>query len=176
VPHPPTDTAARLFLALWPSSSIRNALLGCREAWTWPKTRSFVASQHLHLTLHFIGEVPRDQLLNVLTKVAVRFSRFNLCLDESQIWPRGVAVIQPTVVPPALLELHRSLSDALRRLTLPNEDRSFRPHVTLARRADGALAPEQTPQVLWRICEYALVESLPGPPYTYRVHRPYFTT
>jgi 2'-5' RNA ligase len=70
-------------------------------------------------------------------------------------------------VPQPLSDLHRALGDALERVGLPREDRTFRPHVTLARRAQGT-TPAPGPAARWRVRDYALVESAQG----YRVlHR-----
>lgn len=68
----------------------------------------------------------------------------------------------PRTVPAALLELHAELGAALRRLSLPLELRPFRPHVTLARRAAGAVMPVAPKAVNWTVNHYLLVHSLPG--------------
>jgi RNA 2',3'-cyclic 3'-phosphodiesterase len=62
-----------------------------------------------------------------------------------------------------MIALHRSLADALRKLELPVESRPFRAHVTLARRARGAMPPSQDLRVRWQANDgYVLAESLPG--------------
>jgi RNA 2',3'-cyclic 3'-phosphodiesterase len=58
-----------------------------------------------------------------------------------------------------LLELERRLWDALTAKGFIREERIYRPHVTLARRArpvDAEIGP-----VEWSVSELALVESLP---------------
>jgi 2'-5' RNA ligase len=79
------------------------------------------------------------------------------------VWPNSVAVLQPQRVPHAMAQLHRRLAGALGELELPVESRPFRPHVTIARRARGAVPPAQHDALPWRAREgYALVQSLPG--------------
>jgi 2'-5' RNA ligase len=126
-----------------------------------------VAPDQLHLTLHFIGPVARERLDAVTRALAVPCRRFELVLDQAAVWPNGVAVVQPSKVPPALSDLHRALGDALDRAGLPRETRTFRPHVTLARHAQGA-TPVPGQPARWQVKDYALVESAQG----YRVlHR-----
>jgi 2'-5' RNA ligase len=42
------------------------------------------------------------------------------------------------------------------------EARTYRPHVTMARRAGGAGVPASGPEIDWAITHYALVESQSG--------------
>ena len=171
-PHRLPDTA-RLFLALWPGPVVRNALLAWRDAWAWTATASPVAPERLHLTLHFIGEVPRSRLPELMVGLQVPMHRFNLSLGRFEMWPHGMTVLEPDPVPSRLLHLQASLGEALRGLGLATETRAFRPHVTLARHADGAMLPAPRLPVRWRVRGYALVESSLKPPSTYCVLKRY---
>jgi RNA 2',3'-cyclic 3'-phosphodiesterase len=73
-----------------------------------------------------------------------------------------VAVWLPQAVPPALGALHARLGAAMAALGLTVETRPFRPHVTLARRAAGALPPPPAAGLAWRADGYALVDSSAG--------------
>lgn len=76
----------------------------------------------------------------------------------------GLAVLQPHATPSRLLQLHDALRQALQRLELPGESmEDFRPHITLARRAVGAVPPALEPVLRWRVRGYALVESMHEP-------------
>jgi len=86
-------------------------------------------------------------------------------------WPGGITGLAPDDVPPALQRLHADLGAALRGLGLPVETRAFRPHVTLARRAAGALAPGDGPALRWTVRSWVLVQSTLGPGGGYRVLR-----
>lgn len=170
---PMTPTSARLFLALWPSSKVRDELLQWRDAWNWPRAASLVAPERLHLTLHFLGLVPRCDLPSLADGLDVEAGAFDLGFGRPALWPGGIAVLQPLVAPAGLLQLHRRLQHALQLLSRPVEDRPFRPHVTLARHADGATLPEPGPALHWRVRGYALVESKQAPESGYRVVRRY---
>lgn len=152
----------RLFLALWPDARVREALVRCRAAWTWPAGAALVQPPSLHLTLHFIGPVAQDRLAQLRPGLAVPFRPFVLSLDQALLWPHGLAVLLAGSVPPELADLHAALCRALQRLELPTEARAFRPHVTLARRAGRALAPPESRPLAWPVQGYALVSSMPG--------------
>ena len=156
------DTA-RLFLALWPSEGVREALLAWRDGWRWPRGATPVQAERLHLTLHFIGSVPRARLPELADGLQVPFRPFDLKLGHPALWKYGIAVLEPDVVPEPLLELQAALGAALHRLGLPPEQRPYRPHVTLARRADGAIPPADGPPIRWRARSYALMQSKLGP-------------
>lgn len=151
---------ARLFLALWPDAALRRAVAAWRDRCRWPAGAAVVATPRLHLTLHFIGEVADERLVEVADGLRVEAPPpFELVLDRAAMWPRGLAVLQSQAEVAPLVELHRRLAQALRALALPVEERRFRAHVTLARRADGAqLATRQRP-LRWRVDAYALVRS-----------------
>jgi len=127
----------------------------------------------LHLTLHFIGAVPRSRLPALIDGLRVPFTPFDVVLDRSDKWAHGIAVLRPGEPPPGLLQMHASLQEALRRLGLPVETRAYKPHVTLARHAESASPPETITPSRWRARSYALAESLAGPPRRYRVLQRY---
>ena len=152
----------RLFLALWPDPAIRHALRERRDAWTWPRGASPVHADKLHVTLHFLGEVPSERVPELRQGFAVPFTPFTLSIGLPKLWPHGIAVLEPHTEPPALLELHAKLSNALVALGLQPEARAYRPHVTLARRAGHAIVPPQSAPLTWQVDGYALVESNGG--------------
>ena len=152
----------RLFLALWPDPAIRHALREQRDAWTWPRGASPVHADKLHVTLHFLGEVPSERVPELRQGFAVPFTPFTLSIGLPKLWPHGIAVLEPHTEPPALLELHAKLSNALVALGLQPEARAYRPHVTLARRAGHAIVPPQSAPLTWQVDGYALVESNGG--------------
>lgn len=155
---------ARLFIALWPGPAVRASLRAARDAWQWPAHAAPVATDKLHLTLHFIGSVPAVRVPGIAVALrAVPVAPFELRLAAPALWPHGIAVLEPAHVPARLAALHAALADALRGLALPVEARRFRPHVTLARHAQGAALPGAPAQPLrWSVHGHALVESRGG--------------
>ena len=158
---PAAPATARLFLALWPTAAWATALaqrLGLAPE-AAPGRR--VPPQQIHLTLHFLGSVPRQRLPALVEGLRVPFAPFDLALRRCERWPRGRLVALPDEPPPALADLHAALGAALQHLGLPVEQRAFRPHVTLARRYDGPVPAPLASPVRWHVTRYALVESCP---------------
>ncbi len=153
---------ARLFLALWPDPATRQALAAWRDRWAWPAGAAVVPDERLHLTLHFIGAVPRERLGALPAALALRCPAFEIGRGRAALWPKGLALWVPDALPPAALALHGALGATLRAAGLPVEDRPFRPHVTLARKASGALPPAEPLALDWRVHDIALVESHRG--------------
>jgi 2'-5' RNA ligase len=159
----PTDREWRLFIALWPDAGTRDAVAAWRREWHWPAHSALVRPERLHVTLHFLGDVAVERVPELVRSVQVPFHPFGLELGHGEVWPNGVAVLQPERIPAPLAHLQDALGDALARLALPVETRPYRPHITLARRARGANVPPQGPGLHWRIDDgYVLVRSLPG--------------
>jgi 2'-5' RNA ligase len=168
---PDSEPSARLFIGLWPDETVRAALLAHQQQWVWPQRVALVSPDRLHLTLHFLGDVPRPRMPELAQGLAVSFERFDLQLDLAERWAGGVAVLQPVVPPLALAALYERLRAALEGLHQPLQRESLRPHVTLARHAQGALPPQRVAPIRWRVKGYALIESDRRPPSHYRVIR-----
>lgn len=152
----------RLFLALWPGPAAPRALAAWQARWAWPAGAAVVAPERLHVTVHFIGPVATERLPELAQALSVPVPRFDLVFDRVERWPRGLAVLCPSALPDALAALHAQLQAALQRQALPVEQRAYRPHLTLARKAAGALAPAATPALRWSVRGYALVQSQNG--------------
>jgi 2'-5' RNA ligase len=160
---PPAPLAtARLFLALWPSPAVRTALQRVAERWTWPAGARRVPARDLHLTLHFLGAVPRADIAALQAAIASPCPAFTLELDRAELWRHGTAVLAAAAVPPALEALHATLGERLRGFGLRTEARPFRAHVTLARHAPHAAPPAEPLAVRWPVRGVVLVESRPG--------------
>lgn len=157
-----TGPSWRLFLAVWPDAAVRDALAAWQRAWTWPPGAALVPSERLHLTLHFLGNVPVDEVPALTAALRVRFEPFELHFGHAELWPGGTAVVRPDATPTALLGLHGRLAAALAGVDRPVEFRRYKAHVTLARRALGATAPAAQPKFSWRAdAGFVLVRSLP---------------
>lgn len=153
---------ARVFVALWPGPAVRTAIAASRDRWRWPAEARLVPDERLHVTLHFIGAVPRSRLPALTHALAVPMRRFDLHGGAPEVWPHGIAVQRVEGAPPALLDLHRTLGEAITSLGFPLEARPYAPHVTLARHAPGATLPPRPERWRWSVAGYRLVESLPG--------------
>jgi len=154
--------AARLFIALWPPPEVRAALAEWRHGWHWPRTATPVSTDRLHLTLHFLGDVPSAQLPRLAAALPCAFDPFVLSFGHCQLWPHEIAVLEPDDIPPALTQLHARLAHSLGRLGVACDTRPYRAHATMARRAAGARPPATGPAIRWQVERYALMQSVPG--------------
>lgn len=168
----PAAAPARLFLALLPGPAVRAALEQHAQAWHWPPDAARYAPADWHVTLHFLGAVPRARLDELRAGLALPLTPFELRFGQPTLWPHGLAVLLPMAVPAALQELHDRLGARLRQLGLRTDERTYRPHLTLARRAERALPPPP-PAWGWRVRGYVLMESTGAPAARYRVLQHY---
>lgn len=124
-----------------------------------------VPEPNLHLTLAFLGAVPRDRLdtLHGLA-AALHCPGFALSLDRSGWWPRQRLVWAGSVVAPAgLLDLAAQLAQGLRESGFSIERRAFKPHVTLLRDVREAPAETGLAGANWAVPDFVLACSEPGP-------------
>jgi RNA 2',3'-cyclic 3'-phosphodiesterase len=160
------NASTRLFVALWPAAAVRAALAASSRQWSWNAGAARVPAERLHLTLHFLGAVPRERMPALRAALALPFAPFALTLSRPELWAGGIAVLEPARIPPALAELRAALGAALQRAGLASEGRPWRPHLTLARRAAGATPPARCTAPCWRVNGFALVESRLAAGYT----------
>ncbi len=149
----------RLFLALNPTPSFRDALLHVQHRLDSEGVQGrYTSEENLHLTLAFIGEYPDpDEVLEALASVA--FSPFPLTLEGigtfGDLWWAGVASS------PALDTLARRVRRALAENDIPFDRKKFSPHLTLLRKAVAtADIPEiQVPAVTMNVDHFSLMRS-----------------
>ena len=151
----------RLFTALWPDDATREELVRWRDAMAFPAAARPVAKAKLHLTLHFIGEFPANRVAELAAALPPMKRAFELRLAQVQAWRGGLVVFSPKAAPAALMDLHAEQAAALRRLEVPVEVRTFRPHVTLARDCPVAPRLRGAVEMRWRVTGHALMQSTP---------------
>lgn len=153
----------RLFFAIWPDDSVRQALLH----WQTHNLPADVRWQHradLHMTLHFLGATADDRV-SALVELGGRVAAggFSIVLDEIGHWPRAqVLWAAPSSPPGELLALYRKLGDGLAAMDFALENRPYRPHVTLARKVRESPATRPLLPLTWSVRELALIETRPG--------------
>lgn len=150
----------RVFFALWPDDATRSAISRATRAAVQSSSGRPIAKDRLHLTVAFLGELTAAGLEVARAVPPVRVGPFDLTLDAVGLWPESrILWFAPMAPPDPLGELEATLWDELAARGFVAEDRTYRPHVTLARRA-RPVEMEVTP-VVWSVRELALVESFP---------------
>jgi 2'-5' RNA ligase len=150
----------RVFFALWPDDATRAGISrATREAVSVSGGRP-IAKERLHITVAFLGELTAAGVEVARGVPPIAVGPFELRLDAIGVWPESkILWLAPTAPPEALMELEASLWARLAERGFRAEDRDYRPHVTLARRArpvEAAVEP-----VVFSVAELALVESFP---------------
>ena len=124
----------RLFVALDPPASVREALAALQA--DVPGAR-WTPTEKMHLTLHFLGNVPEETVPPLEAALAgVEGRPFSLAVGRLGAFPnaRSARVLVAEVdTPPELTALHARVGAALEVLRMATEVRPYRPHLTLAR-------------------------------------------
>jgi 2'-5' RNA ligase len=159
-------TTSRVFFALPPAADVRAPLAQIAREVAASTGGRASAEDSIHLTLAFVGDVPRDREPALLTIGSrMRGGRFELALDRLGGFHRArVAWIAPCAVPRALLDLQHAIAAALSAQDFAVDSRPFTAHVTLARHCrDVPLATSAcTTRVDWPVREFALWQSTPA--------------
>lgn len=131
----------RTFVGIATNSAVRERALELigrlRRGGTQAK---WIAAEHLHLTLKFLGDVPEEQIPRVCRTVAEAAS----ACKQFQLQFRG-AVAFPDARRPHTLwigvgegeaevrRLQKAIDRALRKIRFPKEPRRYHPHLTIGR-------------------------------------------
>jgi 2'-5' RNA ligase len=165
----------RLFFALWLSDRQREMLRDALRPVLTSVEGDVVDRRNWHVTLVFIGGFPEEQI-PFLQAAAGQIARepVRLRFDRLEHWQRPkVASLMPRAVPAALEALVRSLEATLQAFDVKAEDRLYRPHITVARRARAFDTVQLTRSVDLEWDNFELVESVSAPSgVSYRPLRP----
>jgi RNA 2',3'-cyclic 3'-phosphodiesterase len=155
-----TGDVARVFFAAWPPPDVQKTLGDiARQAQEECGGRA-VPAHNIHLTLVFIGDIPRGRVAALEALGAtVAAPRFDLLVDGLEYWRHNRILWGGTgECPQALRTLVERLQEPVAAAGFRIERRPYVPHVTLRR--DARCAPTNTRiRVEWAVTEFALVES-----------------
>jgi len=161
----PTD---RLFFALYPDldAAMRIGDLARRRRAFYGMTGTPVLAEHLHVTLHHLGNfvgLPRGIVSSAREAgAAVSATPFGVVFDRVESFLHGPFVMRAGAGEADLTAFHRRLGEAMKMAGLAHKVKSgFTPHVTLLR--DRVLVDAQAVDPIgWTVREFALVHSLLG--------------
>ncbi|MEW5960277.1 MAG: RNA 2',3'-cyclic phosphodiesterase [Chloroflexota bacterium] len=159
-------TMIRTFIAIDLPDQAHTALADLQhrlKAIAPPRMIRWIATENIHLTLHFLGDIaPRDvdKAAGALQAAATTCPPFSLeltglgCFPHTRrpriIWAGVAGEIEP------LVNLHRELGQQLKVIDFTPEDRPYAPHLTIGRVKPG-LPPYQLSQ-LGEVLEQARLE------------------
>ena len=127
----------RLFFALWPDDRQRDRLRNAISPVAKLIEGTAVYRGSWHVTLAFIGDFPEAAGPSLLEATqSIRFEPFRLRFDRAEYWPRPkVGVLVAQTVPAELERVVGDLNKILTDAGVVPEERRFRPHITIVRRA-----------------------------------------
>jgi 2'-5' RNA ligase len=154
---------ARVFFALWPTPAVQSALGDIARGARHHCGGRAVPDHNIHLTLVFLGNLPRDRVTVVEALAsAVRGPRFALSVDRLEFWRHNRILWAGTALCPESLQvLVAQLQHVLAGAGFRVDQRPYVPHVTLLRDARRAPADSRVPAIEWAVKDFALVESAP---------------
>jgi len=124
----------RLFIAIELPDEVKRALAGLKT--DIPGAR-WVPTDQIHLTLAFLGEVDEAVLERLAGELArIQVPEFQLCFSSTGCFPdrRRPRVLWVGLEPePRLKHLAVGVHEAVLACGIPQEERPFSPHITLAR-------------------------------------------
>ncbi len=132
----------RVFMAIDFSEEIKEYISKVQEnVKTATKKGNFVPKDNFHITLHFIGEVERNEIDGLCTALytgASQNKEFTIKLDELGTFNRGNSSILwlGTEECKPLFRLYNSLSKALSREGYSTGRQGLKPHITLGREVE----------------------------------------
>jgi len=135
----------RTFIAVELSADVcrRAADLVARLAQTDVKAK-WVDSDNMHLTLKFLGDVPKDQIRTLCSKVAdavIGIPAFSIDCRGAGAFPR---ISRPRTIwlgvgqgTEDLVRLQAAIDKAVAKIGFPRDGRKYKPHLTLGRVRGG---------------------------------------
>jgi len=160
-----------LFFALWPDARVRAGLAEVQNGQSEYDGRMH-HPQDLHMTLVFLGRVRSEQFACVREVAAsIATEQFRLELNQIDYWKRPrILWCGPDLTPEPLRKLVHDLEQGLVHCGFEPEQRTYKPHVTLVRKARHSLAQPLIEPIVWQPREFVLAGSHSGPkPPRYRL-------
>jgi 2'-5' RNA ligase len=150
----------RYFFALWPDKAVRDRLSALAQT-SQPEKGRRHSVDDLHITLVFLGQIVPSQL-RCIEDVAdtIRGRVFELSIDHTGYWPRPrIFWASPRETPQALSQLVADLNNGLMGCGHEPERRSYKPHVTLYRKAHRTFPTQLAEPIIWQVNEFVLASS-----------------
>lgn len=126
-----------LFFALWPSERQRELMRDIINPALSEIEGVAVDRRNWHITLVYIGAFEEDNIPSLMASVReIPPFDFRLRFDRITFWQRPkIASMNPRNTPGELTELVKALEEKLLPFDFVPNERVYRPHVTVARRA-----------------------------------------
>ena len=154
----------RLFFALWPDETVRGQCADLMRRLLKSGNRP-VDPGNIHVTLVFLGAV--DDVLESAMVQAVgeikKLEPVTVYFDELSFWRKpGIICLSSSNPHTKAMNLAEHLSAMVSSFDHPIDERTYKPHVTLIRKAKQSVQMEFEP-ISWHSDAFCLVESSSAP-------------
>ena len=151
----------KLFFALWPSDRQRELLRDNINPTMSSVEGATVDRRNWHITLLFLGDFPEERIPGIRSAVElIEPGTIRLRFDRLSFWAAPkVAVLQTMTVSPELEKLVSSLEQAMMPFGFEPQERTYRPHITVSRRARSFSEIRLARPIELQWTEFDLVES-----------------
>ena len=150
----------RLFFALLPDTAAINEIMAIQQQLPADKLRLYSA-ENLHQTLVFLGEFAEPKLMDLISACnTVQIPPISMQFTSLTHWPQPkVLCLLAAASSPALSALVTALQQIVSQFEVPADNRPYRPHITLARKASEAVALDFKP-ISFTADEFVLMQSV----------------
>jgi 2'-5' RNA ligase len=130
-------TKKRLFFALWPSEEHRQKIDAAIRPYRSKLAGTWTERDNWHVTLFFIGGFPEDDIPLLRTAAhKIDCPSLDLKFERIYFWNRPkIICLFAAYIPSQLLGLVRSLESTAQSFGIKPDDRPYRAHMTIARKA-----------------------------------------
>jgi 2'-5' RNA ligase len=155
----------RLFFALWPDDRQRDRLRDHISPVAKLVEGRHVYRGNWHVTTAFIGDFEVRLMPELRARAAeIAVDPFRLRFDRVEFWPRPrVACLIAPTTPPELERLVGELNNLLLDFGVRVEERTYRPHITIVRRAQRFETQRLAQPVVTDWSGFDLIESVTKP-------------
>ncbi|MEX1201326.1 MAG: RNA 2',3'-cyclic phosphodiesterase [Methylophaga sp.] len=149
----------RLFFALLPDAAAKASISSLQQQLPKDALRIYEA-ENLHQTLVYLGEFAEADLMTLITACqSIHLPPVDMQFEQLIFWPQPkVLCLLSQTVPDELLALVHALNEIAGLFDVKPDQRSYQPHITLARKASQAIAIDFAP-VRFTADEFVLMQS-----------------
>jgi len=151
----------RLFFALWPTDEIRHAIVKIFSQLPQALAGRMTPLPNLHLTLYFTGCVS-DEVKDCMHQAAgsIKANPFSFNLDSFGMFSTaGILWMGCREAPVELLQLNKSLGEAIDCCDYMQDKTAYVPHVTLLKKCKHPVIQQCVFSLPWSVDAFVMVES-----------------
>lgn len=156
-----TIKPVRVFFAIFPNKRIQEQLVHLAESLEPICGGRKIKKQRIHLTLLFLGNINahRIEALQQAMKMVTE-KEFELSLEEICQWKKNqIIYVQSNKFPAELFSLVDSIGHVLSEIGFLLDNHTYKPHITLLRKAVRPAKIGLIEPIQWRVNEWFLIQS-----------------